>query len=79
MGFVAVDAFSVARDTGIEAFGDTLAVLGLFELGGIVFIGDEADLGENAGHVGADEDYKGSLFDAAIAEIGVALGKAAVE
>ena len=72
MGFVSVDGFGVTGDPGIEAFGDSLAVVRLFELGGIILIGDEAYLCEDRGHVGADEDNKRSLFDATVVEVGVA-------
>jgi len=76
---VAVDGFGVAGDAGIEAFGDALAVLRLFKLGCVVFIGDEADFGEDAGHVGADENNERSLLHAAVMEVGVAFGEAGVE
>jgi len=78
-GFVAVDGVGITRDPCIEAFGDALAVLRLFELGGVLLVGDEADLGKDGGHVGANEDDEGRLFDAAVVEAGVALGEAGIE
>src|SRR5471030_2397328 len=79
VGFAAVDALRVARDAGIEAFGDALVVFGLPELRSVLLVGDEADLGEDAGHVGADQDDEGGLLDAAVVEAGVAFFEAGEE
>jgi len=58
----------VAGNAFEEAFGDALFVVGLAELRGVSGVGDEGDLGEDGGHIGADKDDEGSFFDASVFE-----------
>ena len=66
-------------DAFVERFGDLLADPGLTELFFVPGIAEEADFGEDAGHVGTDQDHERGAFDAAITDVGGGVVPAFVE
>src|SRR5436305_8755592 len=60
------ETFGVAGEAPVEGIRELLPIVGFLEEGLFPRVGDEADLGEYAGHVGADQNHKGGLLDAPV-------------
>ncbi len=59
----------ILGDAFEERFGNLLADVGFAELSFVASIAEEADFGQDARHVGADEDNEGGALDAAIPNV----------
>src|SRR6267143_1850051 len=61
------EASDIFGDAAIERLGDLLPVVRPLQLALVVRVGDEADLGEDRRHVGADQHHEGRLLHATVA------------